>query len=36
VQVARPTEMFRIVTNETLAPLAGEVDAALRRVLERV
>lgn len=36
VQIAKPTEMFKIVDNPPLAGLAAEVDVALRRVLERI
>ena len=36
VQIADPKEMFKIVDNRELAPLADEVGAKLRRVLERV
>ena len=36
VQIADPKEMFKIVENRELAPLADEVAAALRRVLDRV
>ena len=36
VQIADPKEMFKIVENHELAPLAEEVGSKLRRVLERV
>ena len=36
VQIADPTEMFKIVDNRELAPLAEEVRSKLQRVLERV
>ena len=36
VQIADPKEMFKIVENRELAPLADEVGAALRRALDRV
>ena len=36
VQIADPKEMFKIVDNRELAPLADEVGAKLLRVLERI
>jgi uncharacterized protein (DUF302 family) len=36
VQIADPKEMFKIVENRELAPLADEVGGKLRRVLDRV
>jgi len=36
VQIADPKEMFKIVENRELAPLADEIGAKLRRVLDRV
>jgi uncharacterized protein (DUF302 family) len=36
VQVANPRELFKIVDNGELAPLADEVATKLQRVLERV
>jgi uncharacterized protein (DUF302 family) len=36
VQIADPAELFRVVDNSELVPLAGEVGGKLRRVLERV
>lgn len=34
VSIAKPREMFRIVDNPALQPIADDVDAALRRVHE--
>lgn len=36
VQIADPKEMFKIVENRELAPLADEVGGKLRRVLGRI
>ncbi len=36
VQIVDPKEMFKIVENSDLGPLADEVGARLRRVLERI
>ena len=36
VQIADPKEMFKIVENRELAPLADEVGGKLRRVLDRI
>jgi len=36
VSLAKPTEMFSIVDNPELAPLAGEVDGKLVNVLEKL
>lgn len=33
VSLAKPAELFKIVQNAEVAPLAGEVDAVLQRVL---
>lgn len=36
VAIANPKEMFKVVDNPELGSMVGEVDAKLRRVLERV
>jgi len=36
VSIAHPQEMFKVVENPGLVPMVSEVEAKLRRVLERV
>lgn len=36
VQAIRPSTLFRVVDNPAVQPIAEEVDARLRRVLEKL